>query len=405
MPLPTGIKRIPDFDRRFAPTREATKGVFINLKWRALNGSPGQQIGGFKDVGSGLYADYERGRIYWSGGRADAFYVTGVIGEKYHQLGGPISWLGWPVSDEEPFVQGGRVSRFEHGAIYWWSDTGATALRTGEASYHEYANGRIYYHCGGDLFDVYGVIGKKYIQLGGADSWLGWPTSSEQPFDQGGRVSTFERGAIYWWPDTEAIELGNVVVRYKGLYCFGETDEASEADEPYVIFGIVPVAPGPPLPAVQTTIYEDVDAGDSRPDNLELYRGLPYGITISALLMEHDEGDPNKYRAVVEKGVAAGSSALAAALAAIPAAGPFLAIGARLALEIAGPEIVNAVNDIIGSADDHIGTVSFHVSPKDLVLSTRKPHNDFWGIKSHIDSPLISDGEASYKVFIDVAGA
>jgi hypothetical protein len=94
---------------------------------------------------------------------------------------------------------------------------------------------------------------------------------------------TFEHGAIYWWPDSGAIELVNIVVRYTGLYCFGETDndQLSGGDEPYVIFGVIPPPPAASYEK-HTGIYgqpEDqfgsVDAGDSREDNIELYRGLP----------------------------------------------------------------------------------------------------------------------------------
>jgi uncharacterized protein with LGFP repeats len=72
-------------------------------------------------------------------------------------------------------------------------------LLIGDNFLREYANGKIYYsynHVEEPLF-VYGGIGDKYTQLGGPNSWLGWPTSDEQPWSQDGRISTFEKGAIY----------------------------------------------------------------------------------------------------------------------------------------------------------------------------------------------------------------
>jgi hypothetical protein len=59
-----------------------------------------------------------------------AHYVSGAIGTRYAVLGGPLSWLGWPVSRE--FRSGGWFRRpddymyqqFEHGMIEWHPDTG-----------------------------------------------------------------------------------------------------------------------------------------------------------------------------------------------------------------------------------------------------------------------------------------
>ena len=288
-------------------------------------------------------------------------------------------------------------------------------IEIGEGFYRQYVDdsggiGRVYVRPGspGWLgFLVYGAIGEKYIQLGGPDSWLGWPTSGEQPFDQGGRVSTFQNGAIYWWPDTGAIEFREVVVRYTGLACFGETDNdqnlsLSTADEPYVLFGIVPAVPGEPS-APRTRIYEDVDSGDSREDSIELYRGLPYGLSISAVLMEHDLGDPDKYREQVKQGVNKASEAVVSAAEAIPPPyGPAIALVVKVVLDEAGPYIVDFVNDTLDTQDDHIGTVSFIVTPKDMVTLSRVERQNFRGILWHMDSPLISGLGASYKVYVDI---
>jgi LGFP repeat len=267
----------------------------------------------------------------------------------------------------------------------------------------EYTNGKIYYsynHVEEPLF-VYGGIGDKYTQLDGPNSWLGWPTSDQQPFAQDGRASTFEKGAIYWWPDTGAIELGNVVVRYKGLYCFGETNEISESDEPYVIFGVVP---SPPAQAsdVMTQIYTEVDSKDSRPDNLELYRGLPYGMALAGTLCEHDHGDPNKYLEQVKVGVAQAGAGVAAGVAAIPIAGPLLAAAAVALLAEYGSDIAKFVNGILGTDDDIIEKWLWNVTAKDMVKMARAPRLSFCGIDYHLESKLLSDGESSYKVYLDV---
>ena len=69
-------------------------------------------------------------------------------------------------------------------------------------------------------------------------------------------VRTFQKGAIYWWPDTGAIQFGNISLQYKGLYCFGETDKLSSADKPYVIFGVVPAPPQQTLGGDDTNLHQ-----------------------------------------------------------------------------------------------------------------------------------------------------
>src|SRR5512133_3399861 len=111
----------------------------------------------------------------------------------------------------------------EPGAAKVAGDAGLVQLDSG--FFREFANGTIYAERSrGKACWVHGAIAGRYAQLGGPRGSLGWPTSDEEDFD-GGRASAFQNGAIYWWPDVGAIDLGNVVVRYAGLFCFGETDD------------------------------------------------------------------------------------------------------------------------------------------------------------------------------------
>jgi hypothetical protein len=271
--------------------------------------------------------------------------------------------------------------------------------------YREYANGRIYYQRTLDAFWVHGLIGDKYIQLGGPGSWLGWPIADEQAFTQDGAVGTFQNGAIYWWPGTEAIELGKVLVRYAGLVCFGETDDqplaASSADEPYVVLGVVPAIPGQEL-TLRTGIYENVDKGDSREDNIELYRGLPYGLALGVVVMEHDLADPDKYRETIKASVDAAAQGVKAGVGLIPYVGPALAIIADQLLKAIAPDIVEFVNDTLDLKDDVIGKVAWNITPKDMVTMARAPQNNFKGVLHKMESPLIDEGDGAYKVYLDI---
>ncbi|WP_165073754.1 LGFP repeat-containing protein [Paludisphaera rhizosphaerae] len=54
-----------------------------------------------------------------------AYVVYGAIRDKYNSMSGINSPLGLPTSDEYQGSNGYRVSNFQHGRIYWRSDTGA----------------------------------------------------------------------------------------------------------------------------------------------------------------------------------------------------------------------------------------------------------------------------------------
>jgi len=268
--------------------------------------------------------------------------------------------------------------------------------------YREYEHGSLFYDNNADPIYVYGAIGVRYRQLGGPRSWLGWPTSNELDFVEGGRLSKFERGTIYWWPDTGAIELGNVAVRYRGLRCFGETDELSDSDEPYVLLTATPPSPDDTL-RTRTRIYDDVDAGEARPDTIELYRGLPFGLSVGIVLMEHDLADPDKYRDTIKGAVAGASAAVTAATTAIPGVGLVLGPVAGAALMAVHEDIVDAINGLVGGSPDRIGTVGLDITPKQMVTMTRATRHDYNGVQYHLESPLINEREgATYKVYFDI---
>lgn len=360
-----------------------TAGLAMERKAAAIGSSTGNPVGPVEFGGGdtdGYYRRYQNGVMYQKP-PAGPCWVHGSILAKYVAVDAEAGFLGYPTTDETPTPGGaGRYNHFERGSIYWTYQTGA----------HE----------------VHGAIRDKWAALGWEQSSLGFPTSDEMPFAQDGRVSAFERGSIYWWPDTGAIELGNVAVRYKGLYCFGETDEASSADEPYVTFGVGWVPPyqnAEVTRAIRSQIYESVDAGDSRPDTLALYVGMPGGVAVGLSLVEHDEGNPDEYLSQIKDGVALMGKGISAGCGALfgPEAAP---VCDKIWGEVS-PYIVSFVNDIAGSDDDLIDKWSFTISAKDMVLRARAPRANFWGIEYHFESKLLSDGEASYKVYFDIVPA
>ena len=299
--------------------------------------------------------------------------VRGAILEKWASLGSERSFLGYPTTDELATPDGiGRFNHFQGGSIYWTPATGA----------HE----------------IHGAIVQKWASLGFERSFLGYPVTDEMNFPpEAGRISCFQGGSIYWWPDTGAIELNDVVVHYTGLACFSEMDwdQGSDSDEPYVVMGVI--SPNG-TSAHRSQVYEDVDSGDRRPDLLEIYRGKPHGLTISVLLMEHDEGDPDKYKAAMLSAVGGAFAGITTLIALIPVAGPIIASTVGPLLGAVAPTVANELNNLLDTADDKIGEVTIAFSAKDMiVLATRTQNSWDYGVGFKAATPLLSGGGADYK--------
>lgn len=332
--------------------------------------------------GDGRFNFFNNGSasIHWNP-RTGAHAVWGDILQKWAQLNWENGLLGYPVTDETITPDGiGRFNHFENGgSIYWTPDTGANA--------------------------VWGDIRKRWEGLGWERSYLGYPTSDEVDFPEGGRANTFQNGGIYWWPDTGAIDLRDVVVHYTGLHCFGETDwdQSSNSDEPYVILSISTPERSATL---LSRIYEDVDGGEARLDLIELYRGKPYGINLSVVLMENDFGDPNVYRDDIEKVVNGVHAAGTVALGLIPVVGPIIAAVAGPGLGTLMPAIAGAINNLFDFGDDRIGGATVTLSAKQMVLlAARTANSTFKGIGFKAETPLITGYGASYKVYFGLVPA
>jgi uncharacterized protein with LGFP repeats len=95
--------------------------------------------------------------------------------------------LGTCLSDEYDAKDGGKVQDFRNGRVWWKPGTGAHA--------------------------TWGRISARYSEMGGADSWLGYPTSEEHTIAGGrGRFVSFEHGNIYWTPETGAVAVKNDII-------------------------------------------------------------------------------------------------------------------------------------------------------------------------------------------------
>jgi hypothetical protein len=110
-----------------------------------------------------------------------------IIGAKHQSLGGDAGWLGAPVGE-------------------------ATVCPDGRGWFQPYRNGSIYWAPGAGTHEVHGAIRDQWAAMGWERSGIGYPTSDEIDVGDGrGRVSQFERGSIYWTPQTWAHEIYGVI--------------------------------------------------------------------------------------------------------------------------------------------------------------------------------------------------
>ena len=211
-------------------------------------------------------------------------------------------------------------------------------------------------------------------------------------------MNAFQRGGIYWWPDTGAMDIDDVVVHYTGLMCFKESleDQSSDSDEPYVVIGIVtPFGSG----AYRSRTYSDVDSNESYRDLMEIYRGKPNGIALTLRLMEHDYGDRNKITQDIAKGMTQVHKLGTEALKLIPVVGSGIAAIAGPLIQQFIPGIAGAVNSIFGFGDDEIGRQTIVLTGKDMILAARRSNSTQRGIGFKFASNNLRGGGSNYQVY------
>ena len=130
---------------------------------------------------------FQAASIYWSPA-TEAQVVWGGVYATYRSLGYENGFLGYPTSAEVPAEDGvGRRQSFQGGAIYWSPDTGAHS--------------------------VTGAIRTTWLAAGGVTGDLGYPVTHELRLPDGvGRVSYFQRGAVFWSPTTGAHAVGGGIL-------------------------------------------------------------------------------------------------------------------------------------------------------------------------------------------------
>lgn len=243
------------------------------------------------------------------------------------------------------------------------------------------------------------AIDDRYAAEGGRLGFLGHPVTPFGLNDAGLPQRTFEGGDLQVTDTGEAVNTvrWQTTVRYKGIHCFGETAGLG-SDEPYVV--VMAYAASKREKAVVTRFgpYSDVDDGTTRVDIQDVWTDQPpTDLVVCSMVVEHDDGDPDDVVNEVRDALARAADALDAA----DSAGKWL--NDFLGSEFFG-DILGAVGGVLGLGDDPIGAESFVVTYPDSVglFDTPRPVQQVGNLRYTHETPLISDGDASYKAYFDV---
>ncbi|WP_073884228.1 alpha/beta hydrolase-fold protein [Corynebacterium variabile] len=117
---------------------------------------------------------FEQGTFYRNKADGKVFSLKGDVLKKYDELGGPAGTLGFPDrNDRDGLDDGGSYSRFENGAIYSTSRTGAHVMYKGP------------------VYDAWKKEGYEH-------PWgIGYPVEDDVADPKAQRVVSFERGTVH----------------------------------------------------------------------------------------------------------------------------------------------------------------------------------------------------------------
>lgn len=185
----------------------------------------------YSPMAGGVMQDFQFGKISWNAATGSRI-TKGGIGATWDNAGGPLSGLGYPTTDEYAPIPGGVMQGFQYGKISWnaatgshitkggigatWDNAGGPASGLGYPTTDEYATanggvtqafqyGQIVWSPATGSHIIKGGIGQTWINAGGPNSGLGYPTSDEiGGLVSGGAKQYFQGGEVVWSPTTGA---------------------------------------------------------------------------------------------------------------------------------------------------------------------------------------------------------
>jgi uncharacterized protein with LGFP repeats len=143
----------------------------IEQAWKTRGGLGALGLAATDETGNGSVSSqtFQAGQVVWSA-PTGAHSLWGDIRSTWDKRGGWQGPLGLPVT-EEVGVAGGSDQSFQGGAVVWTPSAGSLV--------------------------VWGAIGSRYLQEGGAAGTLGLPLGNEQG-TPAGASQAFEHGHIVW---------------------------------------------------------------------------------------------------------------------------------------------------------------------------------------------------------------
>jgi hypothetical protein len=188
--------------------------------------------------------------------------------------------------------------------------------------------------------------------------------------------------------------LANYRIDWAGVYCIKETpwDQGSPSDEIYVIFTTMQ-----PFRQPWTQISNIEGNWDSGDDwkafpNMSLFGETgpekPAETAITATVMEHDFGDPNKYRDEIHAIATAAQAYAAANGIPIP--------------DVAVNIVADIINGLLDTGDDHLGTNTVVVDPLRIVWYSQQALKHYKIQLDYHFECICEGGGAKYQVFYRV---
>lgn len=193
----------------------------------------------------------------------------------------------------------------------------------------------------------------------------------------------------------------NFLVRYRGFICEGKTDGPG-ADEIYAIisasFADPAGRPGTVTERHPAAIVEGVESGDVRTDpGRDIYQGKAQNLLLSITLMEHDDGDPYKYRNDFDRAVVGAYAKLVATYPQLLFTEPLT--GSRLASALFG--VSDAIERAFNPGDDVIGTTTRLITTDEMRSMANQPSTVERGIQYNFFTWHRGHG-GIYRVYFDI---
>lgn len=225
----------------FTAAEETWQGILmatsiIEAKHDSLGGDDGflgrQVMPVFETDGFGGSRGYrihfEHGKIYYTPGTSARAIGSGAVYDRWIMSGGPMSFLGWPATDETPAPTDERI-RFVNFAAFG-VDTGAIYSRLQEQE---------------EPVIIHGPIFRKWVAIGGPAAGIGYPLTNEVRTEDGWcRYMDFGTNAVKCasisWTQHQGdahVVSGNIWAKWQSVGGYSSnfglpvTDETAVGDE------------------------------------------------------------------------------------------------------------------------------------------------------------------------------